>query len=231
MKTKSKYFAAAASAFLFAACGGQDTATPTSEAADPAPSPTTVSIESTAPNALAEVATATYSLEPTHASLVWTISHNGLSNYTARFASFDATLNFDATDPTGSTLSATIDPTSVRTSHPTDTDWNSEIATDEKFLNATVFPSITFTSTGITMTGDTTGMVVGDLTLLGVTQQVALDVTFNGVRNFAWFGERDVIGFSATSTLKRSEFGMTALLPDIGDEIAITIEAEFLQDE
>ena len=58
-----------------------------------------------------------------------------------------------------------------------------------------------------------------------------LSVSFNGVRNFAWYGERDVIGFSATATLKRSDFGMTALLPAIGDEVTIIIEAEFVEVE
>ena len=170
----------------------------------------------------------TYNLEKTHASLIWKVSHNGLSNYTARFTDFDAQIMLDAGAPAAASLTARINPLSVRTDHPSGPDWDQTLRSDEKWFNAENFSEITYRSTGIDMTGDKTGIVNGELTLLGITQQVPLSVSFNGVRNFAWYGERDVIGFSATATLKRSDFGITALLPAIGDEVTIIIEAEFL---
>lgn len=218
------FFSALLVAPCLIACGGQDTA--------PAPAEPLPTVTEAGPNPLLEeVATARYDLEPTHASLVWTVSHNGLSNYTARFTDFSAALEFDAVNPTNSSLSATINPLSVRTDHPSGPDWDTTLGTDEKWFNAKTFPQITYVSDSILLTGENTGTLTGTLTLLGVTKPVELNVVFNGVRNFAWFGDRDVIGFSAIAKLKRSDFGMSALLPAIGDEVTITIEAEFLQSE
>ena len=179
----------------------------------------------------AEAASGTYKLEKTHASLTWRISHNGLSNYTARFTEFDATIEFDPDNPAASTVTATINPLSVETDHPTQREkWNNEVATDDRFLNGDEFPDITFVSTSVEQTGEFTGIINGELTLLGVTVPVALDATYNGTGNAPWFGTRDLIGFSASGTINRSDFGMTALLPNIGDEVEIIIEAEFLQE-
>lgn len=222
---------------LLAACGGTDqpsTSAPNPEASSQSTLEETTPAQTSTqadPNLLAEVASAAYKIETGHASLIWKVSHNGLSNYTARFTDFSADLTFDAASPANSTLTATINPLSVRTDHPAGPDWDTTLGTDEKFFNATAFPQITYTSTGVTRTGPDTGIITGELSLLGITKQVPLDVTFNGARNFAWFGTRDVIGFSATAKLKRSDFGMSALLPSIGDEISITIETEFLQTE
>ncbi|MEO9969460.1 MAG: YceI family protein [Hyphomonadaceae bacterium] len=169
-----------------------------------------------------------YELEETHASLIWTVSHNGLSKYTARFTDFDASLTIDPENPANSTVLASINPLSVETSHPSGDDWDTTLGNDEKWFNATAFPKITYTSTSIELTGERTGTIMGELTLLGITKSVPMDVTYNNVRNFSWYGERDVIGFSATANLKRSDFGMMALLPGIGDEVSISIEAEFV---
>ena len=80
-------------------------------------------------------------------------------------------------------------------------------------------------------TGDLTGTVTGDLTLLGVTNPVTLDVTYNGVANPPWYGGRDVIGFDASTTLNRSDVGMGAYIPNIGDAVKVDFSGEFLQDE
>ena len=214
-------------AAMLAACSGAeqsvDQETPTQ--------PQTTVTEAVTPQSILEregVNSGTYNLEKTHASLIWKVSHNGLSNYTARFTDFDAQIMLDAGAPAAASLTARINPLSVRTDHPSGPDWDQTLRSDEKWFNAENFSEITYRSTGIDMTGDKTGIVNGELTLLGITQQVPLSVSFNGVRNFAWYGERDVIGFSATATLKRSDFGITALLPAIGDEVTIIIEAEFL---
>jgi len=182
-----------------------------------------------------------YQLEKTHASLVWTVSHNGLSKYTARFTDFDAEIILDAGIPADSRLFAEINPLSVRTDHPSGPDWDQTLGNDEKWFNAGEHPVIRYESTDIKINGtgpgktiadiDGTGIIEGNLNFLGVTKQVPLNVTFNGVRNFPYYGDRDVLGFSATATLKRSDFGMTALLPSIGDEVTLTIEAEFLYAE
>ncbi len=180
----------------------------------------------------ATVAPGNYRMDREHASLTWRVSHNGLSMYTARFTDFDATLDFDPANPAASSVSAVINALSVETDHPTKREsWNREIATDNRFLDGEDHPQIVFNSTGIEQTGEFTGLVTGDLTLLGITRPVTLEATYNGTGSFPWTGSRDLVGFSARGTLKRSDFGMNALIPIVGDEVEIIIEAEFLEAE
>lgn len=170
-----------------------------------------------------------YELEKTHAFLTWRVKHNGLSNYTARFTDFDASIDFDPENPVNSSVTATINPLSVETDHPTNDSWNDKLATDKKWFNGEEFPQIVFQSTGVEQTGEFTGIITGNLTLLGVTKEVQLTATYNGTGNAPWFGTRDIIGFSARGSITRSDFGMTALVPNIGDEVEIIIEAEFVE--
>ena len=179
---------------------------------------------------LAETSAATYDVEKTHAFLFWKVDHaGGLSSYIAKFKNWDATIEFDPSDVTASKVTATIDPTSVETDHPSKADeWHEELAND--FFKAVEFPEITFESTAIETTGPMTGTMTGDLTFLGITKPVTMDVTFNGVGNMPWFGERDLIGFDATTTFKRSDFGLTKMIDiGIGDEVTVSMSAEFLE--
>ncbi len=180
------------------------------------------------------VASGLYELEKTHAFLTWTVKHNGISGYTVNFTDFDADLAFDAETPTNSQLSVSINPTAMNTNYPDQdkkVEWEAELANDARFLNAGEFPSITFNSTAVEQTGDFAGTVTGDLTFLGVTQPVTLDVTYGGVANPPWFGQRDVIGFTASTTINRSDFGNTSLGGVISDEVVIEFSGEFLQAE
>ncbi len=180
------------------------------------------------------VASGLYELEKTHAFLTWTVTHNGISGYTVNFTDFDADLVFDAQTPANSQLSVTINPTALNTNYPDPAkkvDWEAELATDARFMNAGEFPTISFASTSVEQTGDFSGTVTGDLTFLGVTKPVTLDVSYGGVANPPWFGQRDVIGFTASTTITRSDFGSTALSGIISDDVVIEFSGEFLQAE
>lgn len=180
------------------------------------------------------VASGLYNLEKTHAFLTWTVKHNGISGYTVNFTDFQADLVFDAETPENSQLSVSINPTALNTNYPDPdrkTDWETEIATDPRFLNANEFPTITFNSTSVETTGEFEGTVTGDLTFLGVTQPVTLDVSYGGVANPPWFGQRDVIGFTASTTITRSDFGQTSMAGVVSDEVEIEFSGEFLQAE
>lgn len=180
------------------------------------------------------VASGLYELEKTHAFLTWTVKHNGISDYTVNFTDFDADLVFDAETPASSQLSVSINPLALNTNYPgaeKKADWEEELGTDAKFLNAGEFPAITFASTSVEQTSDFAGTVTGDLTFLGVTKPVTLDVSYGGVANPPWFGQRDVIGFTASTTVTRSEFGQTAMAGIISDEVQIEFSGEFLQAE
>ncbi|MEM9180128.1 MAG: YceI family protein [Pseudomonadota bacterium] len=223
-------------AIALAACGG----------ASDAPAGTT-DAETTSADVelhpmLAEVAAGTYSLEKNHAFMTVKVGHNGgITQYRISFTEFDGTLDFDPADPESSSLSFSINPMSVETNYPGDykaghpdsawETWNEDVSRDAKWLNADEFPEITFVTTAIERTGDLEGTVTGDLTLLGVTKPVSLDVSYGGVANPPWFGERDVIGFTAGTTVQRSEFGMGAYIPNISDEVIVEFSGEFLQDE
>lgn len=178
------------------------------------------------------VASGLYELEKTHAFLTWSVKHNGISDYVVNFTDFDADLVFDAETPANSQLSVSINPTALNTNYPDPAkkvDWEAELGTDPRFLNAGEFPTISFTSTAVEQTGEFEGTVTGDVTFLGVTQPVTLDVTYGGVANPPWFGQRDVIGFTASTTLNRSDFGQTSLTGVISDEVTIEFSGEFLQ--
>jgi polyisoprenoid-binding protein YceI len=174
-----------------------------------------------------------YKLDKAHASLVARVVHLGLSHYTLRLTGLDATLSFNAEDPTQSSVSASIAANTVSTEFPGTVDFNAELENSE-WLDAATYPLITFNSTGVELTGPNTGRMSGSLTMRGVTKPVVLDVTFNHAYQQHPFGlPGALLGFSAHGTIKRSEFGLTKFIPPsegapgIADEVEIAIEAEF----
>ncbi|MDZ4842409.1 MAG: YceI family protein [Hyphomicrobium aestuarii] len=177
-----------------------------------------------------DVPAGTYKVDPTHASVHWKVSHLGLSNYTGRFVRFDATLTIDPARPEAAKLEASVDPTSLRTDYPfaDKKDFDKQLIEDAKWFNATVAKSMSFKSTSVKMTGAKTADVVGEISLLGVSKPLTLKATLNGGMKEQPFAKKPALGFSAVGTLKRSDFGMSYLVPNIGDEVQIIIEAEFL---
>lgn len=165
-----------------------------------------------------------YKLDPTHTSVTWSLSHAGLSNYTARFDTISGALNFASDAPQNSTVDIRIDPKSVSTGLPK---FDEEIATSGNYFDANTFPEIRFVSTDIKLTGDATGLITGDLTVKDVTKPVTLDVTFNGAgKSFGNPGK--TLGFSATTKFLRSDYNMGHLVSfGIGDEVTLRIETEF----
>jgi polyisoprenoid-binding protein YceI len=194
-----------------------------------------------AAQSLDDVAAGTYQLDRNHAFLTWTVVHNGLSDYTVNFTDFDATLDFNPDEPTASTIEVTINPMGVESNYPGDykaghpdsefDTWNEALSRGDRFLNADQHGEIKFVSSGAEATGETEGTVTGNLTFLGTTRPVTMDVTYNGVTNYPWNGERDTIGFTATTTISRSEFGQSSLANVISDDVVIEFSGEFLQAE
>ena len=163
-----------------------------------------------------------YVLEKTHASINAKVMHHGYAFYHFRFDKFDASYDYDPKNPTASKVVVTVDTKSM----------NTGLAKADKefpveFLAADKHPTATFKSNKITITQGNKGTMAGDLTLGGVTKPVTLDVTFNGAGKDMWGAMRS--GFSATTTIKRSEFGLTKYVPAIGDEVALAIEVEFVK--
>ena len=163
-----------------------------------------------------------YVLDRSHASLVARVSHMGFSRYTLRFTKLDAGFTYDPAAPEKTRITVSVDPTSLDTGSSS---FSKALANGATWLNAGAFPKITFTSTAVTPGIDGVGQVTGDLTFLGVTRPLVLDVHWNGVGPGLFGGTRT--GFSATAHIKRSDFGNKTDLPVVGDDVDFEIEVEF----
>lgn len=174
-----------------------------------------------------------YTLDVTHASLLWRISHFGLSNYTARFSRFDAHVDFDPADLSKCSAAASIDLASVETDYPAGLnkrDWNADLR-GPKFFNAEKFPRATWRSTGVQVLEPRRLRIAGELSLLGVSAPVSLEATLNGVFRSRPVTKLPTIGFSARGSFDRRGFGLGFPSPEegVGANVEIIIEAEFIR--
>jgi polyisoprenoid-binding protein YceI len=179
------------------------------------------SAESTDPK---QAPTGSYALETRHSQVLFAIPHLGITAYFGRFDKLSGNLNFNSGGPEKSSVNITIDMTSIDVpSH----ELVGELAGASVF-NTASFPTATFKSTSVVRTGPGTGTITGDLTMHGVTKPVTLDVTFGGVTQDPFSGADD-IGFHATATVKRTDFGITGMVWEgiVGNEVKLVIEAMF----
>jgi polyisoprenoid-binding protein YceI len=163
-----------------------------------------------------------YELDDTHAYLSFSYSHLGLSNPQIHFADFVANLELSGNDMSQSQVSITIDAASLDSAIP-------ELDDDLKgadFFDVANYPEITFQSTAYEETSESSGRLTGDLSVRDVTKPVTLDVTINSAAMNP-LNRREMIGFSATGILNRSDFGLTAYAPLIGDELSLLVQIEF----
>ncbi|GIL41229.1 YceI family protein [Roseiterribacter gracilis] len=166
--------------------------------------------------------TKTYTLDSTHAHVQYSVDHLGFSTSRGAFRDVSGTLQLDVAKPETAKLNVTI-PIAGFDSFDKKRDEHIKSA---DFLDAAKYPDMTFTSTKVQKTGPKTAKVTGDLTLHGVTKPVVLNVTLHKQ------GEHPVLkkawaGFSATGTIKRSDFGISAGIPFVSDAVQITLDAEF----
>lgn len=166
-----------------------------------------------------------YGIDKSHSTLIARVKHVGLSAYTVRFTGFDASYSYDPKAPAASKVEATIQAATLDTGVEK---YDADFA--EKFLDAGANPTIHFVSTAITPGEGNAGTMTGDLTFRGVTRPVTLDVTFDGYSS-GITGQRS--GFSARSSIRRSDFGSTFLLNPplamVGDEVELILELEFVK--
>jgi polyisoprenoid-binding protein YceI len=164
-------------------------------------------------------ATTTWQLDPMHTNAQFTVRHLGISNVQGEFTKISGTVMLDDQDITKSSVSVTIDATSIDTRvSRRDDDLKSE-----HFLNVAQFPTITFQSTKVAKSGD--GLkLTGNLTIRGVTKEVTLDVTGPTAPIKAMGGLRR--GAAATVKINRQDFGVSADPGMVGDDLAIQIDLE-----
>jgi polyisoprenoid-binding protein YceI len=167
---------------------------------------------------------ASYRLDPHHTSVTMQVSHMGFSHYTLRFDKISGSLEYDPEDRVHPKLTVDIESKSVDSG---DRSLDGEVA-GAKFFDSARYPEIVFAAGELIDHGDGQGDLAGELTFHGVTRPVTLAVAFNG-----WGGDvigRTTMGFSATTQIKRSDFGVKAYEGLVGDAVDLSIEAEFQKD-
>ncbi len=162
-----------------------------------------------------------YDLDASHSQIVFSYNHIGFSTTYGMFSGFEGDIMFDEADPAASSVSVTMPLKSMFTG------WEARTGhfMSPDFFGATGDEMVTFTSTSIEVTGDNTAMITGDLALNGTTKSVVLDAKLNKadthpMANKAW------LGFDASTTLKRSDFGLGAFAPAVSDEVEVKISLE-----
>lgn len=165
-----------------------------------------------------------YVLDASHSQIVFSYNHLGFSTSYGMFSGFEGTISFDAEAPAASTVAVSFPVRSMLTG------WQERFDhfMSKDFFDAGADEMVTFASTGIEVTGDTTAKITGDLTLNGVTKPVVLDARLNQkgdhpMMNKPW------LGFDATATVLRSDFGLGMFAPFIGDDVQISISVEAMK--
>ena len=164
----------------------------------------------------------TYALDPAHTQPIFTINPLGFSTITGAVHDLKGTLVLDATKMEDSTVKVTMATDSVDTGFAA----RDTALQGPMFFNVAQFPTMTFASTRIRKTGAKTLDIEGDFTLLGITKRLVLKTTFNRAAQDTTGTNVYKVGFTATTTIKRSEFGMKAYVPYVGDDVHVTINFE-----
>jgi polyisoprenoid-binding protein YceI len=177
---------------------------------------------------VSRVQAGTYALDPNHTLVGWRLNHFGFNDYFGLFGNITGNLNIDPANPQATTLEVTIPISEVTTASSGLTDHllrpGAEGA-DPDFFGPNPEPA-RFVSTGIEVTGETTATVTGDLTMNGQTHPVTIQAEFAGAGANP-MSQTQTIGFEGTTTINRSQWGLTSFAPMVGDEVELTLTAAF----
>ena len=160
-------------------------------------------------------------MDPTHTMVLASWNHFGYSNPTANFGDATGTISYDADAPENSKVEVVIPMSGLNSFVPK----LDEHLRSADFFDAAQFPEARFSSTAVRDLGEGKLEVTGDLTLHGVTRPVVLAVTLNKAAPHP-MGNTPTVGFDATTTLKRSEFGIGQYVPAVSDEVTLRITTE-----
>ena len=163
-----------------------------------------------------------YEFDKAHTQILFFVDHLGYSMSQGEFLDYDGHFMFDEESPENSSVEVTIQTASIDMD---DEKWDEHLK-NEDFFNVSEYPTMSFESTGINVTGEDTAELMGDLTMLGQTKPVTLNVTHNKSGPFPMNPDIYKSGFSAEGTIKRSEWGLNYGLPGVGDDVKIMIEVE-----
>ncbi|MXV44502.1 polyisoprenoid-binding protein [Saccharibacter sp. 17.LH.SD] len=169
-----------------------------------------------------QVQSGEYSVESGHTQIVFSLSHFGFTTYTGILPNITGHLTLNAQDPKQSSVSVTIPMGDIQT---TNSSLNDELK-EAPWFNVAKYPNATFQSTSIIQTDPSHAVLYGNLTLHGVTRPEMLKVHFisSGIN---MFDKKYTVGFEASGTIQRSDFGVKMFVPYIGDEVQLRIAGAF----
>lgn len=168
------------------------------------------------------VVAATYTVDPGHTQVLFTVNHQGFTEYTGQFTQPSGTMTLDPAHPEAAKIEIVFPIDKVSTTVPA---LDAHLKTAD-FFDAAKFPEGRFVSTKVTTNG-TNATIAGNLTLKGVSKPVTLQARFVGAgkgRN-----GKTTVGFAATTVVKRSDWGVSFALPAVSDEVKLTINAAFVE--
>ena len=169
----------------------------------------------------AAAAGVTYKIDPTHTNVIATWNHFGYSNPSANFSGVDGTLVYDAADGAKSSVQVTVPLSGL---NGFSDKFNAHLNGGD-FFESAKFPVATFKSTKVQAAGEGKLKVTGNLTIKGITKPVVLAVSLNG-RGEHPMRKVQAIGFDASATVKRSDFGLGNYAPAVSDEVSLRITTE-----
>ncbi|MDQ8877906.1 YceI family protein [Acinetobacter baumannii] len=162
-----------------------------------------------------------YKIDPTHTATVFSWNHFGFSTPSANFSDIQGVIKVDNAKPANSSVNVTIPLSSVNTNvSALDKEFQ-----EEAWFNAAKYPNITFKSTKVETKDKKHFKITGDLTVKGITKPVVLDAVLNKQGEHP-MAKVPAIGFNATTSFNRSDFGLGNYVPNVGDKITVNITTE-----
>lgn len=169
---------------------------------------------------LASAAPVKYDIDTAHSSIIFKVRHMNVANFYGAFKDFKGSITYDKDAPEASSLEITIDANSIDTRNSKRDD---HIKSPD-LLNAKQYPEISFKSTSVKKIADNNFEVAGQFTVHGVTKPLTVKLEKTGEAKNPRGGE--IIGGETSFTFKRSEYGMTGMAPNLGDDITVTVAIE-----
>jgi polyisoprenoid-binding protein YceI len=170
---------------------------------------------------VSRVKAGSYTVDPAHTQILFEVNHLGFSHYFGIFGDATGTMTLDPAKPEAASVAIDIPIAKVVTTSP---ELNAHLQKAD-FFDAAKFPTATFRSTSVTVSGDT-AKIAGNLTIRGITKPVILDTRFVGAGSHPMTGA-PALGFAATTKIKRSDFGVSYGIPMVPDEVDLKINVAF----
>lgn len=172
-----------------------------------------------------------WKIDPAHSQIQFSVRHMMISTVRGEFESFEGTIDFDQDNPENSQVYVEIDASSINTR---ENDRDNHLRSAD-FLNAEEYPTIVYESKRVEQIDDNNGRIIGDLTIGDTTNEVVVEVTFEGLAKSPW--GQTVAGFTGYAELNRKDWGLTwnqALETGgvlVGDKLKVNVAVELIKQE